>query len=196
MENLYNDLYSIRLLIHNKDTDEMITEMYIIRNLKIYLIEQNYEYNNINNIIFNFYRYFDITITYEQIINCVINYIIYPIPILYNSSNILNDLLDEYPSIYDVDMYYSTDNDNDNDNDNSIEFINETPLNDEDVNNLNVLFEPNINCCICLETEHDNIIELPCNHKYHSICIKKYFNYNHTCPICRYKVGEPKYINI
>uniref|UniRef100_A0A6C0H7Y1 RING-type E3 ubiquitin transferase n=1 Tax=viral metagenome TaxID=1070528 RepID=A0A6C0H7Y1_9ZZZZ len=186
MENLYNELYSIRLLIQQLETNEMITEMYIIRNLKIYLIEQNYDYTNINNIIYNFYRYIDIHITYEQINNCIINYLIYPIPILYNSSNMLNNIQVHYSPLYDVDMYYSSDDDN------IIEFTNDTPLNDDDINNLKVFYEPEINCCICLEKEYDNIIELPCKHKYHSVCIKKYFNYNYKCPICRYKVGEPK----
>jgi hypothetical protein len=51
-------------------------------------------------------------------------------------------------------------------------------------------------CNVCLEEIELNqeIIELPCEHIYHSECIEKYLNeYNYKCPCCRKEVGKPKY---
>jgi hypothetical protein len=51
-------------------------------------------------------------------------------------------------------------------------------------------------CNVCLEEIELNqeIIELPCEHIYHSECIEKYLNeYNYKCPSCRKEVGKPKY---
>ena len=46
-------------------------------------------------------------------------------------------------------------------------------------------------CIICLEkyNKSDNIIELKCNHYYHSSCILDWFKSDDhlTCPLCRYE---------
>jgi len=39
---------------------------------------------------------------------------------------------------------------------------------------------------------NEEIIELPCKHKYHSSCIIQYLtNYNYKCPCCKEEVGLP-----
>lgn len=47
--------------------------------------------------------------------------------------------------------------------------------------------EENNFCCICLQQYkiEENVIEMSCNHLYHSECIEEWLNNNPTCPICR-----------
>lgn len=42
-------------------------------------------------------------------------------------------------------------------------------------------------CCICLEERHkgENMVELPCRHRFDSGCILKWLHTNTTCPLCR-----------
>jgi len=46
------------------------------------------------------------------------------------------------------------------------------------------------NCSICLDDEAENIewVKLICNHKYHKICITKWFETNSNCPLCRQEI--------
>jgi hypothetical protein len=76
--NLFNDLFAHRLdyMDYNQNENE------IIRFLKIKLIELGYNEENLNNILFSFYNYFDISITLSEIENININN--------YNSNNIYN----------------------------------------------------------------------------------------------------------
>ena len=79
--NLFNDLFAHRLdyMDYNQNENE------IIRYLKIKLIELGYNEGNLNNILFSFYTYFDISITLTEIENININ-----INNNYNSNNIYN----------------------------------------------------------------------------------------------------------
>ena len=47
----------------------------------------------------------------------------------------------------------------------------------------------NDNCCICLEqleVNQDNIIQQNCcNRKFHKDCLKTWFSFHPTCPLCR-----------
>jgi len=45
-------------------------------------------------------------------------------------------------------------------------------------------------CVICLEEwrKGDMETELPCKHKYHLECVKKWLKIHATCPQCRYKM--------
>jgi|UniRef100_K3X222 hypothetical protein len=38
-------------------------------------------------------------------------------------------------------------------------------------------------CCGDLSSEHT--LRLPCNHEYHSACVRVWLNMQHTCPVCR-----------
>ena len=41
-------------------------------------------------------------------------------------------------------------------------------------------------CSVCLETlEPGFMIELPCKHFFHTLCIKQWFEVAYTCPVCR-----------
>lgn len=45
--------------------------------------------------------------------------------------------------------------------------------------------------CVCeWEVGKDMALELPCKHIFHPICVKKWFNRQNTCPLCRAPVGE------
>jgi len=49
-------------------------------------------------------------------------------------------------------------------------------------------------CSICLDDMKINqeVIELQCNHIYHSNCINEYLtNYNYKCPCCKEEIGRP-----
>lgn len=45
-------------------------------------------------------------------------------------------------------------------------------------------------CVICLEEwlKGDMATELPCKHKYHFECVKKWLGIHATCPLCRYEM--------
>ena len=60
---LFEYLFAFRLSLQDTNMDEN----YIIRNFKIYLISKGYPPANINNIIFNFYQYYDINVSIESI---------------------------------------------------------------------------------------------------------------------------------
>jgi hypothetical protein len=70
-------------------------------------------------------------------------------------------------------------------------------LNEEDKNNLKkYILEKNLEdkCSICIDCmiSEQEIIELPCTHKYHSNCINEYLtNYSYKCPCCKKEVGRP-----
>ena len=100
IEELYNDLIDYRLLIQDLNNDEIN----IIKELKIYLFQKRYNINDINNILLNFYQYFQIDININIIensrilvfnnnsdINFLSNLINYESNIINNESNISND---------------------------------------------------------------------------------------------------------
>ena len=39
--------------------------------------------------------------------------------------------------------------------------------------------------CFCMEEKADEIVELPCKHKFHISCISKWLVNNNSCPNCR-----------
>lgn len=41
------------------------------------------------------------------------------------------------------------------------------------------------NCSICLNKENKEIMILPCNHNFHSDCLRQWLKNNNKCPICR-----------
>lgn len=45
-------------------------------------------------------------------------------------------------------------------------------------------------CTICLEDfgDVDNVLATPCNHVYHEVCIVKWLETSHMCPLCRYQM--------
>lgn len=54
------------------------------------------------------------------------------------------------------------------------------------------LIDLNESCVICTESFslNENVLLLSCNHAYHQDCIRKWFQEQNMCPICRKKVSE------
>ena len=45
--------------------------------------------------------------------------------------------------------------------------------------------EDNNEICFCMEEKEEEIVELPCKHKFHISCISKWLVNNNSCPNCR-----------
>lgn len=45
--------------------------------------------------------------------------------------------------------------------------------------------EENSEICFCMEEKEDEIVELPCKHKFHITCIANWLIRNNSCPNCR-----------
>tara|TARA_Y100000816_G_scaffold274786_1_gene242403 strand:- start:798 stop:1289 length:492 start_codon:yes stop_codon:yes gene_type:complete len=45
--------------------------------------------------------------------------------------------------------------------------------------------EDNSEICFCMEEKEDEIVKLPCKHKFHISCISKWLVNNNSCPNCR-----------
>jgi hypothetical protein len=51
-------------------------------------------------------------------------------------------------------------------------------------------------CSICLEDLEGTIVILTCQHKYHDLCIGKWFEKNTTCPQCNIETDIETIIDI
>ncbi len=146
-EELFSDLFAYRFALLDYFENN---EREIIKKLKIKLFE--------------FYRFYSIDITLEEIENTnVLVYIPNILQILsLLTSNIVNNEEEEQPIV-------------------STEDFNKLPI--------EILREPIDNdCAICIDKFKigNEVVKLPCNHLFHVNCIKSYFlNYNNKCPMCR-----------
>jgi hypothetical protein len=169
-EELFSDLFAYRFALLDYYENN---EREIIKKLKIKLFEWNYQQSQINELLFDFYRFYSIEITLEEIENA--NVLVYMPEINYRNSifqlltlltsNITNEAIpeeEEQPIVSTEDFEKLP-----------IEILNETIDND---------------CAICIDKlkKGNEIVKLPCNHLFHVDCIKSYFlNYNNKCPMCR-----------
>ena len=85
LENLFADLFAER--IASLDTTD--SEQIVIGDLKRYLGQRNYD--NINLLLFQFYQYYDINISYEEICNVANNNMYFHIRNNYNNEEINNE---------------------------------------------------------------------------------------------------------
>ena len=126
-EELYNDIFSYRILL--QDINE--NETYIIRELKIYLVNKRYNINEINNILYSFYQYFNIEIELSSIENIRL--------LLFNINNISN-LVHYNRNIINNDQINNNDinnNEENNNEENNNEENNNQENNNEENNEIN-----------------------------------------------------------
>ena len=109
-----------------------------------------------------------------------LNIIINDLYLFINNLNIIQNIPD-----IDIKLYINKENIN--------EYLNERELTEEFINDIN-----DETCCICLENYiiHDTISYLPCNHFFHSSCIKIWINQKRRCPLCNISLISSKKINI
>lgn len=45
-------------------------------------------------------------------------------------------------------------------------------------------------CSLCLENwaKEEQVMILPCDHIFHVVCVEKWLNINHFCPLCRFEL--------
>ena len=87
LEALFADLFAER--IASSDTTD--SEQIIIEDLKRYLRHRNYDNDNINLLLFQFYQYYGINVTYEEICNVANNNMYFHIRHNYNHEEPVNE---------------------------------------------------------------------------------------------------------
>jgi len=194
-QELFADLFAYRYMLLDAygyledDETREINEIEIIKKLKYKLIELGRDYNEINDLLYEFYNHYQINITLEEIRNTRI--LLYFISDIINTSNILNNNIN---------------NININNNLNNLNIITnlisnyinqeedeviETRMTEDEINRIpEITIEEELedNCSICFESIpiHSRIYGIPCNHKFHMNCLRpQLLNYNRRCPLCR-----------
>jgi len=185
--------------------DEHNDEHNIIRMLKIELFNQGMNEDDANNRLKEFYDSFGSNIDIEVFKNIIVRRYQILNSLLSNISNQINELENNDIENNDIENNDIEDNDLENniiENNNFLllytyNTINHTEndviltLNEEDRNNLKkYIVENNVQdkCLICYDNikVSEEVIELQCNHIYHTECINEYFSkYNYKCPCCK-----------
>ena len=170
---LYDDLFAYRFAL----LDIYRNESDIIKKLKYRLIDIGIDYNEINDLLYNLYNYFNISITYEEIRESQIFLMMFRETHRNTNLNVLTNLLN----------LYLRNNQVEGEEENDEREI----LTEEEIDKLPTSIikeELDDNCSICfdkieLETE---IYQIKCNHKFHKNCLRPHLlNYNNRCPVCR-----------
>ncbi len=201
---IFDELFALRIQYQDYIEDEYI----IINKLKNKLIDFGIEESELNTVLFNFYNYFDIPVSMNQIENSSSN-----------SYNLYDNYLEEYTNNFESEpIYFSTIIYNNDININGpinhlfnlLFNITDQPEEYEDVvvttdiNSLNSIpvckiTNQNIEICsICQEemNEGDEYIDIECKHIFHRNCLTTYLqNYNHICPTCRKEIGTTNITN-
>ena len=169
-DELFADLFAFRFSLL-----DYYNEIEIIKRLKLELIDRGYNLENLNNIIFNFYDYYLIPITEEEIENININ-----MTLLMQNRNLIN-LIFNYLNSSNL---QEIEEESEELQQLSLEEFNKLPIQ-------KITDQEDIECAICIDKfeKENEIIKLNCNHIYHKDCIKNYLlNYNNKCTMCRYKI--------
>lgn len=176
-QELYADLFAYRFALLDVYENN---EIEIINKLKIKLINEGYETVDINRLIINFYNFYSIPITEDEIINA--NVYIYMSPSFQNR-NLISLILNVINS---SNLLMNNEDEEEEE---------QERLTEEEFNNLPVqsILEPlDRECAICIDKfeKGAEVIKLDCNHLFHKNCIKSYFlNYNNKCPMCRNQIN-------
>lgn len=180
-DELFADLFAYRFMLldrygHLEENGDItnINELEIIKKLKYKLIDFGINFNEVNELLYDFYVHYNINITLEEIINTRIQ-------IIYINESNLSNLVMNY-----INNYLHN-------NETSIEeeVQENTRLSEEEVNTIPLITieeELEDNCSICFESIPigSMIYNIPCNHKFHINCLKpQLINYNRKCPLCR-----------
>jgi hypothetical protein len=199
--NLYSYLFETRFNL----LDENFDERSIIKELKYILIDHDISLDDINQTLYDFYKFYDIDISLEEIedvitvTNVLSNTFIQLINTFVNNEQVLEPIqeLEELPPLEPHQHFLNViDNILHNFNDNVV-----VSLDDDEVAKLETFklednIEPSETCSICMDPlEKGNIIiKLKCTHMFHKDCIYTHLTqYNYKCPLCRNEVGKPKY---
>jgi E3 ubiquitin-protein ligase RHA2 len=128
-EDLFNDLFAHRIQYMDFITDEYA----IIRRLKLKLHELGHN-NNIDNLLYSFYCYFDIPITFSEIENVQINI---------NTSNVIYiNLANINHHQENIDDNHQEDNNQENIDDNHQEYNNQENIDDNHQENPDEMYMP------------------------------------------------------
>jgi len=139
-QELFADLFAYRILLQDVYTNESD----IIKKIKYKLYELGHDISTINDTIYNFYMFYNINVTYEeihqsQVMLIMINNNFNETFINYISSNIVNDIqITNYNQTDNNDDENEIDNDDGNEMDNDDENENENEMDNDDVNNENI----------------------------------------------------------
>jgi hypothetical protein len=179
-EELYGDLFAYRIYL----SDIYDNEREIIKKLKIKLYELGNDIANINVLLYNFYRFYEIPDITMEMIESSNAYI-------YMRSDNMTELFMRL--ISQLNIRY-------NEEESTLTRLNlneedeKTTLNEEEFNELEIMeLEEDIDndCSICIDNlrKGNEVIKLKCNHIFHKECIKSYLlNYDNKCPLCRNNV--------
>lgn len=158
MDDLYINLNAYRTSLEY----EYINELDIIRKLKIYLIDLNFNIIETNFILYNFYNYINVPLSFSII------------------NNVISDIFINTVYYFSFNIEYN----------NTI--LEDKRVSVEKINTLEIKIyestELDICCPICLEIMkiNDKYFKLKCNHIYHTECLEHYLkNYNNICPMCK-----------
>lgn len=201
-DELFADLFAYRFaLLDLYETNEIE----IIRKLKYKLIEWNYNRTEINGLLADFYRFYEIPVELTEIENVRILLLDFRVfePLEQqeqeqeqeiSSNAVTNYFLNSIPSFISL-LREIRDQEQNEQQQEDVKIT----VDEEALNNLTSIIiedELEINCPICIEglNKGDEAIQLTCNHYFHKDCIKTHLlNYDYKCPLCRCDVGNHKY---
>jgi len=171
-DELFADLFAYRFMLMDENLNNNETE--IIKKLKYKLIEIGKNYNELNDILFEFYNHYELNVPLEQIQNSYVNNLTDIIYYFVVENRNINNLLTNFI------------------NNNNIQEVEDSSiLTEEEVNRIPLITieeELEDECSICFESIPigSSIYNIPCSHKFHLDCLKsQLINYNRTCPLCR-----------
>jgi len=197
---LFGDLFAYRfylLDIYNTNERE------IIKKLKIKVFHLGYNIDNINSIVFNFYKYYNINVLLEEIENVTILILLpllsptanEPINTTYNLNNINDLLINIFGSDTNAltELAMSIRNRMNNTFEDVKITLDESELEKLKTYTLTKTLEEKCVICIGELEEGEHVMELPCKHIFHHNCIKSLLlNYDYKCPVCRHDIGKHK----
>tara|TARA_B110000977_G_C11065087_1_gene487499 strand:- start:512 stop:1129 length:618 start_codon:yes stop_codon:yes gene_type:complete len=195
----HDDVFALRLEL----TDEYLDENIIIKELKLILLQNGFENEDIvNQFLVDFYKKFGFDISLEtiksininpiqppqsvQMLNSLINhmYIQTHSPSLQTEMNNIPDMLNGFNQI--MNLIHNTPAPQMND-------VKVTLKDESKIKKYKLDCTLDSKCSFCMNCldKDEGVWELQCGHVFHQDCIKKWLKeYSYKCPICRKETGE------